>query len=840
MLPIHIANIKSSGVYRFVFDKSEVSNTIPQTLRLVVGYSEKGPFNTVTYVKNEGEFREIYGGISKKLEKYGCFFHRLALQCLAKEPVLCLNLKKFKPKSSSTDVANTDYEAVTGFTFGAYGSTAISTGTSIEVEKIFNTSRLWTLDPEVLPDAFNTSNYISIVQTDSKKCSDTVYIRPSLAKGFDVTLRDWYNNYNNGEYPEYAEKWLDTLVSDYLVDVYIFRGQFTTDIATSDTFINYFTVNGSDVYVKDYIENAFGEKTDALQALSEVDGSGFIARYTGSLIPYFKNIDGSWMSIDLVVNNSTDTHNVMMYLDENQFEKSSPITLQNINLGGWFNNFTLSSLGTLTSYYGTDNKACYMYNIWKYTSANDTGKWELDGSSKNDFTYGTPAIDLIPVEDTTVTGSSVTVSGKDSIPVNIGDKFVGSDGSEYYLTTVVDITPDTDTDATTITFTNKPYTVEDSTDSESDTSTLYLIKYNHKLSANAGTLSTAFDNKSHKGIYLEGYTYLSGKPKATAVSDKINWINGQLDVLKNKGLREALTNGTDTEYRYIIDTFEGFPEDELRSRLSLLAKEKENAFVISNFPAIKTLAKMGAWSDDKNGFSTKYVATGHNRAKSTPFNISMPSDSNGASFVGFFTPLKFNDNGIKIDVPSAALVSNNFMDKYSSRQPYYVVAGPSYGRMSYTGMIGPDYNFTREDLDNLEPMGVNCMVYKPQRGTFINSNQTAKQNPVTGLSKINIRELVIYLQDTIADMLQGYQWELNTATLRGNIKAKADAICEAVMSNGGLYDYLNVCDESNNTPEVIDNECVILSTSIEPAKGAGKMVHELTIYRTGGMSSIIK
>ena len=310
-------------------------------------------------------------------------------------------------------------------------------------------------------------------------------------------------------------------------------------------------------------------------------------------------------------------------------------------------------------------------------------------------------------------------------------------------------------------------------------------------------------------------------------------------MLDGKGVREALTNGTDVDYRYIVDTFEGLPEDGLRSRLSLLAKTKGNALVISNFPAMSIFAKDPGFTDEKGVFSTKYIAVGSNSAKASTMHISMPSDANGASFIAFYTPLKFNDGGIKITVPSAGLVSNNFMDKYTSRQPYYIVAGPNYGKMYDAGLIGPDFNFTREDLDNLEPMGVNCMVYKPQRGTFINSNQTAKQTPVTALSKINVRELVIYLQDTIADMLQGYQWELNTQTLRDNIKAKADAICEQVKSNGGLYKYVNTCSSDNNTPEVIDNEMVILSTGIEPTKGAGKMVHELTIYRTGGMSSTI-
>jgi phage tail sheath protein FI len=155
-------------------------------------------------------------------------------------------------------------------------------------------------------------------------------------------------------------------------------------------------------------------------------------------------------------------------------------------------------------------------------------------------------------------------------------------------------------------------------------------------------------------------------------------------------------------------------------------------------------------------------------------------------------------------------------------------------------MVGPDFNFSREELDVLEPMGVNAMVYVPRKGTYINSNQTAKQNPVTGLSKINIRELCIFLQDEIESLLQNYQWEFNTQALRETIKSKADVIRETVKNNGGLYTYLNVCDESNNTDDIIDNEMLVLSTSIEPAKGAGKMVHELTIYRKGGMSSLIK
>ena len=873
MLSVHLANIKSSGVYRFVFDKSEVPGQPPQTMRLVVGYSERGPFNTVTYVKNEGEFKEIYGNISKKLEKYGCFFHRLALQCLAKGPILCLNLKKFQPKDETHVEPNKEngYEAVNITSFDPFGSDNVVIRDT-EVARIFNTSRLWTLDPEVLPEAYWTSaankdsKFITIAATDTLKNSDTVIIRPSTVKGYDITLRDWYNNYNEGVYPDYAEKYLDTLVSDYMVDVYIFRGQFTKEIASSETFNNYFEFDAEGkVYVKDFVVDAFDEKRDALELLSRVEGSGFITRYTGSLIPYFKNTDGSWMSIDLLVNGGTAIHNVMMFLDENYLEEKED-GLKSINLGGYFDEVkSLDTLGVIANKsYGTDNYAAYMFNIWNCNPT--TGEWSLNNLSGNNFTYGDVAIDIYSgiTKQTDTEESSVglfTYSEKDvcvcaakTININVGDRFFANDG----LATCIRVEPAgkvDNIDCNRFFFTKLPAII-----SNIPSVGPCIVRYNSKLTAHATlknsmieTVAPAreggettyrlaeYDNASHGvDLYLKGYTYLKTKPAGSSAREKCKWINDQLDVLKNKGLREALTNGTDTEYRYIVDTFEAFIETGLRDKLASLAKDKQNAFVISNFPSIKTFAKSDAFTDAYGVFNTKYIAAGYNKAKNAVDMISLPTEANGAAYIAFYTPLKFNDAGLKITVPSAALVSNNFMDKYTSRQPYYVVAGPSYGRMVHADLIGPDYNFTREDLDNLEPMGVNCMVLKPQRGTFINSNQTAKQIPVTGLSKINIVELVIYLQDAIADMLQGHQWELNTATLRGNIKAKADAICEAVKANGGLYSYDNMCNEDNNTDEVIDNEMIILSTGIEPSKGAGRMVHELTIYRKGGMSSVIK
>jgi hypothetical protein len=288
----------------------------------------------------------------------------------------------------------------------------------------------------------------------------------------------------------------------------------------------------------------------------------------------------------------------------------------------------------------------------------------------------------------------------------------------------------------------------------------------------------------------------------------------------------------------MIDTFETFVAPQMKAILSNICKLRENAVAICNFPKADSIRTFEDGTYVKNNmidFAKFCDMSAANRAV-----VSLPSEDNGASFAFFYTPVKMINpvTGQKYVIPSAALVSNAYMEKYVSRLPYSIVAGPNYGKIIYNNLIGPDYTFSKEDRDELEPYGVNCLVYVPGKGTYINSNQTAKQNPVTALSKAHIRELVIFLQDEVENLLQNYQWEFNTQTLRDKIKAKADVILETCKNNQGIYAYTTQCDEKNNPPEVIDNEMLILDYAIEPARGAGKMVQQLTIYRTGGLAAV--
>lgn len=686
-LPNYLAKIKSSGIYRFVFDKSEIPPAEAETMRLVVGYSEKGPFNTPVYIDNANDFITIFGNISKKLERKGIYFHRSALQALNGGPILALNVKPF----------DKDEKVQTMF-FNPVDLVNLDTPLSIDPKKtsaikdIYDTNRFWYLDADQLPEKIkNTTSYISVATTGTKEDSCTLFIRKYKPTDYDITIREWYAANSTQEMPFYLEKIQDNKLNEYFAEVFVFRGEFTKEIVENGGTFGYYGENGGWVsllnvdntdennpiiYVNNAYTNSYGEEADALVELANNSNSNFIARYQGCLIPYFKDANDRYVSLDVLFNGGNYIHKMLMKMNESILENTTDLT--------------------------------------------------------------------------TIFGA-VTASTAEA------------------------------------TETQKPQT---------------------------------------NALYFEGYSYqsISLKDDGKTIQKAI------FKQLKDKGMRTALTNRVDVEYHYIVDTFRSYVQTNCKSILATIAKEKDNAFALLNFPY---MADFVAEKDLVNQITNKFDIT--MLPKFTGFSLA--SESNGASWCAYYTAVVVSDGTLKETIPSVAAVSNNFMEKYGSRQPYYIVAGPTYGRLSIDGLVGPDYNYGRGDLDVLEPMGVNAIIYVPRKGTYINSNQTAKQVPVSGLSKIHIRELVIYLQDEIESMLQNYQWELNTQTLRDTIKAKADTILENVQYNNGIYAYSNVCDETNNPPEVIDNEMVILDTAIEPARGCGKMVQQLTIHRTGGITS---
>lgn len=891
-IPVAFQSFKAAGIYRIIYDKSTVLNEDTNILRLVVGYSDKGPFNTPVYVRSVTEFTSLFGNGSKSQEKRGNWFHRLAKQCLQSYPILALNLKKF------------DGETVNGVSI----NTTVNADNQLNlhdffVEDIYDTTRFWELDANKLYDIdtvengvykksdHNKSDYINISATSTTADSHSIFIRKASGtkvSAYNVTVSDWYKD-ESGDIPEYLADKLDSEISDYFAEIYVFKGKFTKkQIIASETLQNYFDVTTDDkgndtITLKPYILNAYGDRVDTLDALYDDSTSGAVSHYVGSLIPYFKNKIGAYVDLSILFNQDIDTHHMMMSFNVDLLEEGEAtidISCSNDANEAYraYEEGTSSVLGNVNS----------PVDVMTYSVAKDEktgedaivtteteGDSEVYGASFSNIpilTAGTTAIASSQYKGYYFVGVHSVIAGA----MAARDRFIpdGADGSheagksDLAFPSIYEIV-DAETaeskygikpafkvtyKGTEVTYNGNPVTFN--VKGEGDTSTTetltmmfvildgnpvvenrggikHIVRVEHSCNQEIGTLSP---------IYLEGYTYKMPKPTGTDMVSKRDWQDFQLSALTEyKGIRTALLNKSEIDYRYIVDTFETYIGNEIKSVLSYLTKEKDSAFLITNFPSVKSFLKcpFNSYTDEKGNFNVQYVVDGYNKKKAHTTKFCLPSEPNGASYCAFYTPLKFSDGYIDDIVPSAGIVSNLFVQKYYTRHPYDIIAGPNYGAITVSGLTGPDYNYSKEELNIIEPFGVNCMVYRPSFGTFINANQTAKQTPKSALSSVNVRELCIYIQDEIEKILQSYQWEFNNATVRQKIKDKADLVCQAAQNNGGIQDFLNVMDESNNTAEIIDNEMAIISTHIEPGRGMGKMVQELTLYRTGQMSSSI-
>lgn len=897
-IPVKFQQFKSAGIYRIVYDKSTVLGTEAELLRLVVGYSPKGPFNTPVYIKSVSEFKTIFGDVSKSLEKRGCFFHRTCIHALSSGPILCLNLKKFSDGNGVGSMENvmqltTDHEV--GF------KTLLRS-----VPSLYDTTRFWTLEPENLNDIngttkvdADTASYLNIAAIDSIETSNSVFIRKadnSKVKEYNISVSDWYKSYGE-PIPDYLTGYENALISDFFTEVYVFNGKFTVDqINASKSLQKYFsntTYTASDVrYVyasedadKKYYNqiNFYTEKQSSVSGMEYVGSVSYsslsssymptptngVNTYTGPLFKPEELTPIEWVSNTGVTNTdpedegtavtqSTATSSATTYsncqvkynptshtfvLESDGTTEVTPCKALDSN-GIVYNQaqiYTATSVESQPKYYST--KSVYLpggttqsltdidkntYPIWAsvgdpvYGVKNDNGTTTKEGTPivletvTNAFGDELDALDAL--YNDSASGALAHYIG------TILPNFI--DNNSGYKS--IDILFNVDSDIH-----HMMMSLDDNLLDTEDAIAEYIMEINlvnNEKEFKTPVLQNGIANRTP--YFLRGYVYENAKPASNSITDKLKWQTDILNVLSTeKGLRTALLSPAEIEYRYIVDSFETYwaYNTELKSQLSLLAMEKELCFAICNFPSISTYAKQG------ENFTTNKVIS----VQKIVNNTLLPSEPNGASFCAFYTPLKFSDGYVDTIVPSAGLVSNLFIDKYNGRAAYSIIAGPNYGAIRYNQLVGPDYHYSQEELHIIEPFGVNCMVYRPTFGTFINANQTAKQTPKSALSSINVRELVIYLQDEIGKILQSYQWEFNNPTTREAIKAKADIICETAKRDGGIQKYLNVMDESNNDADIIDNEMCVLSTSIEPGRGAGKMIHELTIYRTGGMSSMI-
>jgi hypothetical protein len=343
---------------------------------------------------------------------------------------------------------------------------------------------------------------------------------------------------------------------------------------------------------------------------------------------------------------------------------------------------------------------------------------------------------------------------------------------------------------------------------------------------------------TYKAISMKGFKVRQASlPDGT--EDKQNQVLNL--VAKGTPMFKALINKEALDFRYLIDSFGLGLTERSKQQLVDICGDRLDAFGFLNMPSLRSFKNSSSPSfvDSEGTLQVKFVASGGDPESNPAFLYSF-GDGAGVTTVGYFTPyVTVNDNGRPLEFPPASFAATTYMRKHISNitsvTPWTIAAGVTNGKITNTS--GIEMDFTQEDIEYLNQAQMNPIVFKRNRGYQIETENTAQTLYKSALSYIHVREVLIELERELSRMLLDYQWKFNTPDVRAEIKLRADVICETYVSKNGLYNFFNKMDEENNTSEIIDNQIGVLDTYVEPIKGMGIIVNNITILRTGAISA---
>ena len=174
----------------------------------------------------------------------------------------------------------------------------------------------------------------------------------------------------------------------------------------------------------------------------------------------------------------------------------------------------------------------------------------------------------------------------------------------------------------------------------------------------------------------------------------------------------------------------------------------------------------------------------------------------------------------------AGLMARTSINQYSWFSP----AGSSRGAIN--GAVKLAYNPSQGQRDLLYPKRINPIIFSPGAGIILFGDKTALSY-TSAFDRINVRRLFLTLESTIERAARAQLFEFNDIITRSNFINIIEPYLRDVKSKRGITDFLVICDESNNTPSVIDSNQFIADIFIKPARSINFIGLTFVATRTG-------
>jgi phage tail sheath protein FI len=362
------------------------------------------------------------------------------------------------------------------------------------------------------------------------------------------------------------------------------------------------------------------------------------------------------------------------------------------------------------------------------------------------------------------------------------------------------------------------------------------------------------------GTVLEKYAFVS---KASDARDDSGNSNYYKDVIQNRSqyiwwLSHPTNLGTGTAWGSAANT----------SAFKLLSSNSSNSLSGGTVGTVSTANVTIGWDSFKNAESVdvSLLVTGQGNSTIATYVISNVAETR-KDCVAFISPEKADvvDNaGNEVTDITAfrnGLTSSSYAvldsgykyqyDKYSDvyrwvplngdiaglcvrtdneRDPWFSPGGMNRGVIK--NVIKLSWNPTKTDRDDLYPIGVNPVVSFPGEGTVLFGDKTLLSKP-SAFDRINVRRLFIVLEKAISRAARFSLFEYNDQFTRAQFVALVEPFLRDVQGRRGITDFRVVCDDTNNTAEIIDRNEFVGDIYIKPARSINFIQLNFVAVRTG-------
>jgi phage tail sheath protein FI len=262
--------------------------------------------------------------------------------------------------------------------------------------------------------------------------------------------------------------------------------------------------------------------------------------------------------------------------------------------------------------------------------------------------------------------------------------------------------------------------------------------------------------------------------------------------------------------------------------VSLNIDRKETAFVLGDTPF-----HLAANGTDLHNWATN------------AFNAAETGDEGlitADEYLGIYYPSGFSTNldGTNVVVPASHMTLRSLAYNDQVAYQWFAPAGLNRGvvsNASSVGYVNAEGEFAAVSLnqglrDVLYTNNINPIRVIPNSGIVLWGQKT-RASAESAMDRINVARLLNFIRYQADILSHGFLFEPNDDITRGNAKSAYDALLSSLVTLRGLYDFLVVCDKSNNTPDRIDRNELWIDIAIQPVKAIEFIYIPIRIKNTG-------